>query len=109
MLLITGIENNDYSKMEKLKSFEEFKIEQLMNEGLFSDALKGIWGFFKGASKKFQDSVTNFTKKIETQKGWDAVYKTTDAEINNLNQILTDEINNAPDVSQVRKSLFNFI
>jgi DNA polymerase III gamma/tau subunit len=98
--------------MKYLQNFEEFRNEvladELMNEGIFSDALKSIWSFFKGSSKKFQDSITNFTKKIETQKGWDAVYKTTEAEITNLNQILTDEINNAQDVSQVRKSLFNF-
>jgi hypothetical protein len=94
-----------------MKKFKEFKNELLieeLNEGLFLDALKGIWNFFKGASKEFQDSANNFTKKIEVQKGWDAVYKTTEAEITNLNQILTNKINSAQDINHIRKSLFDF-
>ena len=89
--------------MQNIKNFEEFT-----NEGKFMDALKGIFNFFKGASKKFQDSMNQFTKKIEATKTWDQTYKETQVEMNKLNGLLNDEINNCQDVTHIRKSLYDY-
>jgi len=89
--------------MEKLKSFEEFKKEQQMNEGIF-DALKSVMKFFKGVSKTLQTNIGNFTKKLDNSKTWQDTLTNINSMVIQPNiKYFEDGMKSATSVSQIRK------
>jgi len=85
--------------MQNIKNFEEFT-----NEGKFWDALQKINRFFKGVNKKLQDSLGNFTKKLETSKDWNNTLSIFNSNIlQPYSTYFEDSMKNATTIDQIRK------
>ena len=92
--------------MNNIKTFENFrneKLDQELNEGLW-DALKNVWKFFKGVNKKLQDSLGNFTKKLQISKDWNNTLSIFNSDIiQPYSKYFEDGMKNATTIDQIRK------